>query len=160
MKRRRFIVLFNLKPIKIMNNTKITSSTQNQRNVLPADHNPYRSLKDIDDTPDASKDELRQLEKLSDFMKAEGMTDRFGITLLHKHFEVADDETLVETCDPETRTLTVRPYKKAVLESLSDGSRETQWRWDGEISGLTCLIRCVNSGNGHGMAHLPLLGQS
>jgi len=103
--------------------------------------NPYRDLKDIDETPNISAEEQQQLERLAVFMAAEGMTERFGITLLHKHFEVADDEMLLESCDPENRTLTIQPVKKAELAKTKGAHRKTQWRYDG-VNGLVCVLLC------------------
>jgi len=120
--------------------------------------NPYEGLPHIDDTQEPLAEEQAQLERLAAFMKAEGMTEKFGITLLHKHFELANDEMLVEFCDPETRTLTIRPIQQTELTTLDQVPRETQWRWD-NVSGLLCVVQCLNSGNGHGIGHFPLLNQ-
>ena len=129
---------------------------QNGRNSLPTLENPYRGLTDIDDTPDPSQSEREQLERLADFMAKEGMTERFGITLLHDHFPVSDDEILIEFYDAENRTLTTRPCPKTDLAKYTQAPRETQWRWD-NASGLLCLIHCINNGQGHGGTHIPLL---
>jgi len=118
--------------------------------------NPYEELRHIDDTQEPLAEEQAQLERLAAFMAEEGMTEKFGITLLHKHFEVADDEMLIETCDPEKRTLMIRPVKKEELANLMDGFRQTQWRYDGAF-GLCCVLICVNRGTGHSIAHLPKL---
>jgi hypothetical protein len=38
-------------------------------------------------------------------LERHGNLDRFGLCLLHDHFPLADNEVLVETNDPRTRTL-------------------------------------------------------
>ncbi|MEV7688879.1 hypothetical protein ACFW1F_27760 [Streptomyces bungoensis] len=65
-------------------------------------------------------------------LEKHGNLNRFGLCLLHDHFPLADDEILVETSEPETRTLHTRVEK-------ADGTRHTkpsQWRFlphgDGE----------------------------
>jgi len=132
-----------------------TSPATNERNLLPTTVNPYQGLRDIDDTPDPSQEERVQLERLAAFMEREGMTERFGIMLLHNHFEVAEDEELVESCDPKTRKLTIQPINKKELAKIAGGFRDTQWRWDKQAKSLRCLLRCSNTGQGHSILHLP-----
>jgi len=45
-----------------------------------------------------------------------GALDRFGISLIHRHFDIADDEELMEYTDVEQRTLTVKPVKKSDID--------------------------------------------
>src|SRR4051794_17592187 len=47
------------------------------------------------------------LADLYSVLERHGALDRFGLTLLHDHFEVDDAEILIETCDPESRTLSI-----------------------------------------------------
>ena len=65
------------------------------------------------------------LREVREVLKKHNALSRFGITLLHQHFPVADDEVLLETCDPETRTLTIRPTKTEQLINPI----ETSWYW-------------------------------
>ncbi|AKJ10980.1 hypothetical protein ACWGLF_09285 [Streptomyces puniciscabiei] len=54
-----------------------------------------------------------------------GNLDRFGLCLLHDHFPLSADEVLVETNDPEARTLHAHVEK-------ADGTRHakaSQWRF-------------------------------
>jgi len=132
-----------------------TVPAANERNLLPTTVNPYHGLRDIDDTPGPSQEERSQLERLAAFMKREGMTARFGITLLHKHFEVEDDEMLVESCDPENRTLTIQSMKKEELAKVAGGYKQTQWRYDGANGNLACVLLCSNVGQGHNISHAP-----
>lgn len=58
-------------------------------------------------------------------LEKHGNLNRFGLCLLHDHFPLADDEVLVETSEPETRTLHTRVEK-------AHGTRHTkasQWRF-------------------------------
>jgi hypothetical protein len=64
--------------------------------------NSLRSLNEVApiDTLDVDcMNEIRQV--LVKYNKA----DRFGLTLLHKHFDLKDDEVLMERSDANTRTL-------------------------------------------------------
>jgi hypothetical protein len=80
-------------------------------------------------------------------------TTRFGVTLLHRHFEVSEDEVLVEACDVETRTLTVRPCART---RMFEGTViETHWRFDTPDSvAQTCWKFCEEE-DGHPKGHTP-----
>jgi hypothetical protein len=76
---------------------------------------------------------------------------RFGITLLHKHFPVFENEVLVESCDHETRTLTTRPRPKS---GVSARVIETNWRFD--VPGIlsqVCYTLCEDEDGGHASVH-------
>jgi hypothetical protein len=50
--------------------------------------------------------------ELREVLARHNALSRFGITLLHEHFEVAADEILKEYRDEENRVLTIKPVKK------------------------------------------------
>ncbi|WP_262700403.1 MULTISPECIES: hypothetical protein [Streptomyces] len=63
-------------------------------------------------------------------LEKHGNLDRFGLCLLHDHFPLTADEVLVETNDPEARTLQIRVEK-------ANGTRHakpSQWRFMPDIS--------------------------
>jgi hypothetical protein len=51
--------------------------------------------------------------------------NRFGICLLHDHFLMGDDEILVETVNPQTRTMSLQPMRT----SQAGPALETAWRF-------------------------------
>ncbi|WP_413807759.1 hypothetical protein [Streptomyces sp. OE57] len=62
-------------------------------------------------------------------LEKHGNLDRFGLCLLHDHFPLDADEVLVETNDPEARTLQIRVEK-------ANGTRHvkpSQWRFMPDI---------------------------
>lgn len=70
-----------------------------------------------------------------------GAAKRFGIVLLHQHFDLADDEELVEFCDSENRILTTMPVKRS---DLPPGELvETTWRLDTQPA--EALAKCVQA---------------
>lgn len=81
-------------------------------------------------------------------LEKHGLIDRFGITLLHSHFPVGDDEALLETIDAETRTLTIKPVPRADLPP----SIETQWQLVTGEPMLICHGYC-STGGGHRRWH-------
>lgn len=88
-----------------------------------------------------------------------GALDRFGITLLHSHFAVFEGETLLETCDEDTRTLSIAPVATdALVQSEIVG---TSWRFGptGEVlSAMACGNACVASGGSHSRKHVKTSG--
>lgn len=79
-------------------------------------------------------DELREVLVRHDALQ------RFGITLLHEHFEVANGEILVESIDSENRIITLRPMSVA---SSSEDTVETSWRLDSPTAQRRCEVQCV-----------------
>jgi hypothetical protein len=62
-------------------------------------------------------------------LEKHGRTDRFGVALLHRHFEMVDDEILVENVDVAERTLVTKPVKSG--EVMQERLKPTVWRFDG-----------------------------
>jgi hypothetical protein len=58
-------------------------------------------------------------------LEKHGNLDRFGLVLLHDHFSVDSDEVLVETNDPQARTLHVEVEKKGETKH----AQPSQWRF-------------------------------
>jgi hypothetical protein len=64
------------------------------------------------------------LEEIRQVLAKHGRLDRLGVTLLHRHFEIGDEEILVEEIDFSGRRLIVRPIKKSVAGVCV----ETSWK--------------------------------
>jgi hypothetical protein len=105
---------------------------------------------DISEVAPLSQDDRECLKALRDVLEKYGALDRFGINLIHKHFEIADDECLVETIDIENRTLTTRPMPKQTVGKAI----ETQWHLANGEPCLVCDQQCVYN-NGHASRHYP-----
>jgi len=77
---------------------------------------------------------------------------RFGVHLLHKHFDVADDEVLVEYTDVIARTQECR-VEKRVSDRVEPSARiETMWSFSGPGALRVCDQQCVNN-YGHAPRH-------
>ena len=68
------------------------------------------------------------IQDIVQVLKKHNCLERFELTLLHKHFELEDDEVLAETNNPVCRTLLVEPIAKEDLENSQ--YYETAWRFD------------------------------
>jgi hypothetical protein len=75
-----------------------------------------------------------------------GALQRFGVTLLHQHFDISEDEVLVETVDVENRILTSTP---GATNQINTQQRviETSWRLDDPRGARRCETKCVSDVN-------------
>lgn len=87
-------------------------------------------LPDISDVEPFSEKDRECFAEIKRVLEKHGCVHRFGVCLLHQHFDLAEDEILTESWDPATRTLTSRPVKrKEVGTSIPI---QTSWRLDTE----------------------------
>ena len=116
-----------------------------------------RNIKDINEVePRSAKDDALFAE-LASVLKKHGALDRFGISLLHTHFDVSEDEIMMETNDPVTRTLIMEPLKKSELEGTEYS--ETSWHLgpNGEVQ-MGCV--CKKLGTDHSHQHKRATAQA
>lgn len=112
------------------------------------------SLPDIDDCPAFGPDDETCFAEIREVLAKHGKLHRFGLTLLHEHFEIRPDEILLETCDPVNRVLTIRP--EPIAAHPAGQHRETNWRLDSMNAVQACMQICkMDSDNRHtGKEHL------
>lgn len=109
-----------------------------QTNIGTAD----AALADIHEVSPLSEADSPCLNEVRAVLERHGMRDRFGVTLLHAHFPLGEGETLMESVDRQTRTLTLRPMTDE--EVVGTQTINTSWRFmkDG---GLEALSKCRSS---------------
>ena len=90
----------------------------------------WNDLPHINDVETVTPEDEQCLNEIKAVLERYGRTDKFGITLLHSHFPLADDEVFLEHTDEQARTLLSRPVKYS--EILNKPYRPTVWRFDGE----------------------------
>lgn len=98
---------------------------------------------DFDDVADLDDTDRACLEATARLWESLGKIDRFHVGLAHSHFDLQPDEVLIETNDPDDRTLLMRPVRRTDLPA--DGSvRETQWQLtsDGAVASARCRQAC------------------
>lgn len=88
----------------------------------------WNDLPDLMETHELSAHDEKCLAELQLVIEKHNLTSKFGVSLLHKHFEIADDEVLLEKNDPITRELISQPVK--VEEDMNQSFAVTQWRFD------------------------------
>ena len=84
---------------------------------------------------------------IRDVLVKHGALKRFGMFLIHKHFEVAEDEELTECTDHDARKLTILPRKKSgIVPSITT---PTNWIFtETEEVAIACCT-CLRNENGH-----------
>jgi hypothetical protein len=97
-----------------------------------------RPLSLINDVAPLSSHDSACIAEIREVLRRHGALHRFGLTLLHRHFEFADDEVLVETIDIKSRVIRQQPRK---ISSISAGI-ETSWRLDMFKELLHCETLC------------------
>lgn len=112
----------------------------------------WASLSEIDDVDPINETDREVLEEIRNVLVRHNRTERFGVCLLHKHFEIGENEIGVEYTDVEGRTSTI------VVEPR-DGSSgsviETNWRFrKGESQNVTVCVRRCQYNSGHRQVHV------
>ena len=100
----------------------------------------FRELKYIHETLPRQDSDDACFQEIKEILKRHGLEHRYGLTLLHKHFELSDDEILVEHTDPEKRMLTSVPMK--VTEVPASNLMEVTWSLATDATLSVCLIKC------------------
>lgn len=107
----------------------------------------YRDLPDIDAVTPLNEDDFACLAAIREVLAQHGRLDRFGVTLMHGHFPIGEDEVLVESCDDTARTLTMTIHPAEVLKQ--GNLVQTAWRLSDGASLAACRNACVVSGGTH-----------
>jgi hypothetical protein len=107
----------------------------------------WARVQDIHDVKPLSDDDAQCLREVRDVLLRHHATERFAVSLIHKHFDLSESEQMVEFTDVVDRTLTIRPLQAS--ESLE--TIETTWKFaEGEVGAqpLTlCIFRCFSNSN-------------
>jgi hypothetical protein len=114
-------------------------------------------LVDVDDVNPVGDQDYVVLEEIRQVLAKHGSTKRFGICLLHRHFDVAPGEVAVEYTDTANRVSTVR-----VEQHGPEGDYlQTMWRFGASPESVPttfCVRRCNNEG-GHKNVHVKEVRQ-
>ena len=106
----------------------------------------WARTKDLHDCSPIAEDDLTCMEEVRSVLARHNKLDRFALHLIHKHFDLADDEILVEYSDPTVREQFFR-VEKAESETAANAI-PTTWT----LEKLQPSARCVcayRPGHGH-----------
>ena len=116
-----------------------------------------QQLPDIDEIEPLSEADEECLREVREVLTRHGALRRFGLTLLHEHFPLAESEVLVEFVDSKERTLTSRPVDVAALAGVEMVG--TEFRLDVPSAKTFCTKQCPRQGGKHvGSVHLKVKG--
>ncbi len=128
-----------------------------QTNKIVMETVEWSTLDHVDEVVPVNEKDDVVLEELRDVLVKHGYCERFGITLLHRHFDLGKDEVNVETTDEESRMSITCPKKLADLEESQ--AIQTQWRfkYDGVTAVTVCENRCFSVGSvSHNTKHVEV----
>ncbi len=118
-------------------------------NALKLETVQWSSLKDIDDVEPIGEKDHAVLTELKQVLLKHGYTNRFGVCLLHRHFDISQDEILMENTDVNARVSVLSVEK----DDSSENTIETMWRFSNDPEAITkCVLRCSYS-SGHKAVH-------
>lgn len=100
-------------------------------------------LPDITEVDPVNEVDMIILAEIQDVLKRHDALGRFGVNLLHQHFEMAEDEIMVEYTDVENRTQNIRVEKIGHHLMEHEGFISTQWAFN-ETSGLIVTTACCS----------------
>ena len=112
----------------------------------------WNDLPDIENAEAFDQDDEACFAEIRSVLEKYKKQSKFGVTLLHKHFDISEGECLVEYTDVENRLLFTRVEQEDIL--ARDENRtivETTWRFDKPIVNLcnkVCTRRCSRSISG------------
>ncbi|MBA4025026.1 MAG: hypothetical protein C0482_21950 [Gordonia sp.] len=88
----------------------------------------WNGLNRIHNVPGMGDDDESLIAELQEVLVRHGAQHRIGITLLHSHFDLKEDEVLIERVDADNKRLTITAEKASDFEA--DQLLPTMWRLD------------------------------
>ena len=114
----------------------------------------WSSLPDVDDVEPISDHDFAVLAEVGAVLRKHGYTNRLGLCLLHRHFEIGDDEIALEATDADARISTVTVEKRMPGDATND-RLQTMWRFrdSGEALMVTECVKVCDKNYGHKIVH-------
>lgn len=82
----------------------------------------WSRLKHVDDVAPLNDGDAACLAEIRDILLKHRKLDRLGVALLHSHFELADDEVMLEETDETARVQTLVPVKVSEMGPTDMGT--------------------------------------
>ena len=106
----------------------------------------WARLRDLRDVAPLDDDDIACMTELREVLARRGRLGRFALHLVHKHFDIADDEVLVEYSDMQSREQLLRVERRDA-EALRDAIATT-WLFDDGRPFVACVC-ASRDGQGH-----------
>ena len=110
----------------------------------------WSSLVDVDDVEPITDQDYVVLNEVKEVLQKHGVMDRFGVCLLHRHFDVKEEELAVEYTDVENRISTI---KVEAAGGVKGPFLETMWRFSDRPHEVTACVRRCSYSDGHKNVH-------
>jgi hypothetical protein len=94
----------------------------------------------IEDVPPLDDNDLVCLQEIRAVLKKHRKIDRFGVTLLHQHFDLKSGEILMETASDQNRSMTQEPVFVGEVER---NAVDTSWYLGSRMP--LALVKCRTS---------------
>lgn len=91
--------------------------------------------------------------EIRDVLKKYDALDRFGLTLIHSHFEIGEDELMMELTDAANRTHTVKPIPMTEIDEKE--LTITHWKFTDDESVVAKGCACARRPDSHLGYHRP-----
>ena len=111
----------------------------------------WSHIKHIDDIEQLNDSDYDVISELGDVLRRHGLEDKFGVCLLHKHFDMNDGDRMFEETDHENEILVSR--KVSSDSYRAEDSIETMWRFSKGIDSVTVCERVCDYFLGHKNKH-------
>jgi len=99
---------------------------------------PHNPMPDVNEVEGLTENDHKLFSELRELLERHGALKKFGVFLLHQHFEIAEDEVLLERTDVSNRRQRIEPVKIGSLAGMQ--AIETSWRFDDDGPVMYC--RC------------------
>lgn len=120
-----------------------------QVNLTPTQ---WASFPDVNDVAPIGDDDELVLHEIREVLVRHGKVDRFGVTLVHRHFGLAEGEIIFEETDPDGRTQTMNVRSEDFLRQR-ENVLPTQWVFNRPGFAVACHGYCDYQNGGHSNRH-------
>lgn len=125
--------------------------TMLQDNDVNSNATAWAAMPDVDSVEPRNAADEAIFKEVRDVLERHGAIHRFGLTLIHRHFELKPGEVIFESTDVESRRQIIEP--RLAEEVLKSGKvLETQWVFDQSGQTVYCVGFC-HYNNGHKRIH-------
>lgn len=109
----------------------------------------WKRLPDVDDVEPIGEQDAIIFKEIKEVLERHSALNRFGINLLHRHFDLQENECILETTDLASRRQVIEVTDAAVLQT--GRIIETQWAFD--ESGVVLCRGFCHYDRGHPHRH-------
>jgi hypothetical protein len=100
----------------------------------------WMDIPHIDNIDNLSNEDYECLEEIRGALVRHNRLNKFGIALLHHHFHLDETEILVESVDPQSRTLCTRAVPRSQVDMVN--AIETLWKFGENVGEIRAMTEC------------------